>query len=234
MILYYPQIGSTMDAARERVRAGDRQVVGVRAGFQSAGRGRQGGVWAAPPDTCLLATYILYHEEETVAAESPGALAFMAAVAVTEAIREQTGLTASVKWPNDLLLSGRKTAGILIETVTHPLAALVGIGLNVNVPAFPPELAERATSLQIETGRELSVEALEEAVRRRLFAARSRRWSEILAQWRAQDATAGRRYRITLDGREIVGVAEGVNDEGALLLRTPDGVLREALSATSL
>lgn len=234
MILYYPQIGSTMDAARERVRAGDRQVVGVRAGFQSSGRGRQGGVWVAPPDTCLLATYILYPEENADPAEPPGALAFRAAVAVSEAIREQTGLTASVKWPNDLLLSGRKTAGILIETVTQPPAALVGIGLNVNVPAFPPELAERATSLMRETGRELSVEALEEAVRRHLFAARSRQWSEILTQWRARDATAGRRYRIALDGQEIVGVAEGVNDEGALRLRTPDGVLREVLSAASL
>jgi BirA family biotin operon repressor/biotin-[acetyl-CoA-carboxylase] ligase len=234
MILYYPQIDSTMDAARECVRAGDRQVVGVRAGFQSAGRGRQGGVWMAPPDTCLLVTYILYEEERAAPTQPPGALAFTAAVAVTEAIREQTGLTASVKWPNDLLLSGRKTAGILIETVTQPLAALVGIGLNVNVPAFPPELAERATSLMRETGRPLSVKALEESVRRRLFAWRSRGWSEILTQWRAHDVTAGRRYRINLDGQEIVGVAEGVNDEGALLLRTPDGMVREVLSATSL
>lgn len=234
MILYYPQIGSTMDAARERVRAGDRQLVGVRAGFQSSGRGRQGGVWVAPPDTCLLVTYILYLEENAAPAEPPGALAFRAAVAVSEAIREQTGLTASVKWPNDLLLAGRKTAGILIETVAQPPAALIGIGLNVNMPAFPPELAERATSLQRETGRQLSVEALEEAVRRHLFAARSRQWSEILAQWRAHDATAGRRYGVTLDGQQIVGVAEGVNDEGALLLRTPDGVLRAVLSAASL
>jgi BirA family biotin operon repressor/biotin-[acetyl-CoA-carboxylase] ligase len=230
MIRHYPALGSTQDAARACVLAGERHVIGVRADYQSAGRGRRGARWIAPPGTCLLVTYILYGED--CRPERAGRLAFVAAVAVAEAIEAQTGLFPTLKWPNDVLLSGRKAAGILIETVPEAGAALAGIGMNVNVEVFPEDLAQTATSLCIEAGRAFDIAGMEEAVRRALFAARALEWEEALRRWRLWDATTGQRFRAILGGQESVGTAEGVSDSGALVMKREDGTVCEVLSAT--
>jgi BirA family biotin operon repressor/biotin-[acetyl-CoA-carboxylase] ligase len=237
-LIEYDILGSTQDEARARVKAGEGDVIGVRAHYQSAGRGRRGARWEAPAGTCLLVTYIL----RSAGTFSAGRLAFAAAAAICEAIETQTGLSPSVKWPNDVLLSHRKIAGILVETNTNPKSkiqnpkstALVGIGLNVNVQAFPEELAQTATSLLLETGRAFEITAMEEAVRRTLFAAVNLEWREILRRWRARDTTPGLRYQAAVNGQEMKGTAAGVSDIGALVLLLDNGTEVEVFSAVSL
>lgn len=244
ILLEYDALPSTQDAAKEVVRAGRMDVVGVRAGYQSVGRGRRGARWVAPPGACLLVTYILPGKVQDIRRVS-----FGAAVAVCEAIGQVTGLEAAVKWPNDVLLDGRKVAGCLIEhdvvAAGAPRSAmLIGVGLNANVRAFPPPLDQTATSLAVALGRDVDVEALEAALRPALLRATALEWPEVLRRWRARDMTVGRWYRTTLVAAEmdeagesvdveVEGTAIGVTDEGLLRLRLPDFTVVETVAATS-
>lgn len=236
-------VSSTQDEARARLRAGLRGLAGVRAGYQVVGRGQERRRWVAPPDTCLLVTYVL--EGDDCRPERANRLAFVAGVAVCEALRVSAGLEARLRWPNDVVVGGRKLAGILVETVAvwpreraarapqqRPhAAALVGIGLNVNVDRFAPEVGPGATSVLLETGRVHAVEDIEEAVRVALRLSRPLAWEETLARWRALDATAGVRFGAKVEGVAVEGTAEGVADSGALLLRCGERIL-EVMSAT--
>lgn len=238
-LLLYEILGSTQDVARACAKAGKREVVGVLTKHQTAGRGRWGRVWQDVPGDCLLATYILYPDGPQPV--DPGALAFIAAVAVAEAVEEQSGVLATLKWPNDVLANRRKLAGILIETTESPsgeTVALVGVGLNVNIPAFPPPLSRQATSLLLETGRAFSIEAIEDALRKTLFSdyrcAMEQGIESIFARWKQRDITPGSRFRATVNAQEVEGVALGIGESGALLLRTDTGSVIEVLSATSI
>jgi BirA family biotin operon repressor/biotin-[acetyl-CoA-carboxylase] ligase len=138
------------------------------------------------------------------------------------------------------MLSGRKLAGVLIESATPPLKQsatpplfLVGVGINANIDRFPAELETLATSLERETGLLCDVGELEEAVRRNLFQTIELPWSAILARWRDRDDTAGRSYRAAGPGDGLIGTAVGVTDEGMLRLETSDGTV-DVLSATSI
>lgn len=237
VLLEYERVASTMDVARAQLRSAEPDIIGVRTEYQSSGRGRLGASWLAPPGACLLVTYILPASNNPQFARN---LAFAAGVAVAEAIEEVTDLAPRLKWPNDVLVSGRKIAGILIETdsqrpndpTTQRPIHLVGIGINANVDSFPDELATKATSLELETGLLCDVTDLEEAVRRKLFATAFLPWAEILDRWRSRDDTAGRTYRSPGPGDGLAGKAVGVTDEGLLRLETPNGVA-DVLSATS-
>jgi BirA family biotin operon repressor/biotin-[acetyl-CoA-carboxylase] ligase len=225
-LIHFDSLASTQDEARARLLAGENGLVGVRAGFQSAGRGRRGAEWFAPPGECLLVSYVVRNPPD------PRMLALAAGLAVAESVEAVSGLIAGLKWPNDVLLGGRKTAGVLIETCRG--AALVGIGWNVNVAAFPRSLDGIATSMRIETGQETSLDSAEAEVRGRLFDAASiakLRPKEILDAWRARDHSIGRRYRVEPDGPE--GVAAGIADTGELLLRLDTGETIAVLAATT-
>jgi BirA family biotin operon repressor/biotin-[acetyl-CoA-carboxylase] ligase len=225
-LLEYEALPSTQDVARQIAKQGAGDVVGVRASYQSQGRGRRGTAWTAPPESCLLITYILtpFH------ARDAARLSFAAGVAVARTISELCDIEAKVKWPNDLLIGGRKAGGILIDTSGE--SALVGIGLNANVNAFPPDLQSGATSLLIETGREWSIVDLEALLRSHLLRLSVEPWSNVLPLWRQVDDTAGRKYRV-LDGSDREGIAVGVDQDGALLIQHPDGSTTAELSATS-
>lgn len=234
ILLVYETLVSTQEAAKACVKAGETDVVAVQTHYQSGGKGRRGTPWIAPPNTCLLVTY-LFHGANIRDAKH---CSFSAGLAVAEAIEAITGLTTALKWPNDVLINGRKASGILIEsyfvnTSAPRLAVLVGIGLNVNVDSFPPELAEIATSLSIETGQRWKISELEAAVSQSLLASREREWPIILQAWRARDCTVGRRYRATIEGEQAEGIAQGVSDEGMLLLQLKTGEMIETMSATS-
>ena len=133
----------------------------VVADYQTAGRGRQGRAWLAPPDTALLVSILL---RPTGPAERIPQLSLVAGVAVREALA-LAGVETRLKWPNDILLHGKKVCGILLEAASGPLrepGVVVGIGLNVNQERadFAADLRQRATSLSVATGRAWERETL--------------------------------------------------------------------------
>lgn len=221
------RLGSTNDLAKELGRRGAPEGTLVVAEAQDAGRGRLGRSWASPAGVGLYASLILRPPLPPV--ELPR-LTLTVAVAAARALERTAGVSPGIKWPNDLLLHGRKLAGILTELETEAERlryVVVGLGLNVNTPAFPSELADTATSLLLTTGRTHSrlavlqawLEELESLYE--LFLARG--FPEILAQWQARTVTLGRPARVRQGDQEICGLAVGVDPEGALLLQTDGG-----------
>ncbi|MCL6620685.1 MAG: biotin--[acetyl-CoA-carboxylase] ligase [Syntrophobacterales bacterium] len=223
----FSRISSTNDYAKELGRRGAPEGTLVVAEAQEAGRGRLGRTWASPAGVGLYVSLLLRPPLPPV--ELPR-LTLTVAVAAARALERSAGVRPGIKWPNDLLLGGRKLAGILTELETEAERIrylVVGLGLNVNTPVFPPELADTATSLYLATGRPHSrirllrawledFEALYE-----LFLAR--RFPEILAEWQARTVTLGRPVRVRQGEEDLCGVAVGVDPEGALLLQTAGG-----------
>ncbi len=184
----------------------------MTAAEQTAGRGRQGRAWATPAGTALAVSTILR--------DPPPLLTLAAGLAVADVARalDAEGREPQIKWPNDVLLDGRKVSGILAEGRLQDGWAVLGIGVNVAIRAeeFPPELAARATTL----GRE--PEAVEEALT--LLMAALERWlatpvDALLDAYRACDALLGR--DIAWEGGR--GVAAGIADDGRLRVRGDDG-----------
>ncbi len=220
---------STNDQAMQRGRAGAPHGLCVIADTQSRGRGRQGHVWHSPPGENLYLSVLLRLE---LAPMQVPPITLAAGVAVCDTVNA-LGVPASLKWPNDVLVDrtegSAKVSGILTEMSTRGMRAdaiVVGVGLNVNTAAFPPELAH-ATSLRRELGAPLDradvaarlLAALEDRIER--FVAEPTR---VLAQaWRARSRLWGKRLRVTSDGVMIEGVARDLDDDGALVLETEGG-----------
>ena len=207
---------STSDRARALAAAGAPHGTLVTAGEQRAGRGRQGRRWSAPPGRALLMSLVLR--------AWPPLLPIAGAVAVAD-VAALGGGRISIKWPNDVLLDGRKLAGVLAEGRAQEGWAVLGIGLNVAVHAddLPPELRDRAASLGLEPDAiEPTLEALLGALQRRL----AQPTADLLADYRARDALAGRRVRWA----QGEGIARGIDDRGFLLVELPGGA-RAALDA---
>jgi BirA family transcriptional regulator, biotin operon repressor / biotin---[acetyl-CoA-carboxylase] ligase len=206
--LHLKQVASTNERARELAAGGAPHGTLVTASEQSAGRGRQGRTWTAPARKALLCSLVLR--------EPPRLLPLAAGVAVAEV----AGPEASLKWPNDVLVGGRKVAGILVEGRPQEHWAVLGIGLNVALRPgdFPPELRERAGTLG------LGPEAIEPTLERLL--AGLERWipaapGEVLGAVRARDFLLGRAVRWA--GGD--GVGAGIDDDGRLLVTTDGGTV---------
>ncbi|HEY2158054.1 MAG TPA: biotin--[acetyl-CoA-carboxylase] ligase, partial [Isosphaeraceae bacterium] len=142
-IAVWDRVPSTNDIAARAASSRANDGLAVLAEEQTAGRGRRGRTWSAPPRSSILLSVLIFPEG---ALEDPGWLTALGAVAVAEVVAETTGADARIKWPNDVRVDRRKVAGILVE---RGPGAVIGIGLNVNVEVddFPPELADSATSL---------------------------------------------------------------------------------------
>jgi len=198
---------STNDRARALAAAGAPHGTLVTAGEQRAGRGRQGRTWSAPPGRALLASLVLR--------EVPALLAIASAVAVAEAVSPD----AAIKWPNDILLAGRKVAGILAEGRHQEGWAVLGIGVNVAVREhdLPPQVAAAAAGLGLEPAAvEPTLAALLTALERRL----AQEPAAVLEAFRERDALLGREVRWK-HGR---GVAAGIDGAGRLLVDRAGGV----------
>lgn len=207
---------STNERAKALARGGAPHGTLVTAGEQTAGRGRQGRSWVAPPGSAVLMSLVLRELEPGVALAP-----LAAAVAVCEAAEASApSVECRVKWPNDVWVQGRKLAGILIEGRPQEGWAVLGIGLNVTATELPEELREIATSLARETA---SASPSPAQVLARLVAALDRRLAappaDVLAAWRARDALLGREVRWG-DG---AGTAAGIDDDGSLLVTTRAG-----------
>lgn len=212
---------STNEVARQLAAAGAPHGTAVTASEQTAGRGRQGRVWTAPPRRALLLSVVVRELSERHAL-----LPLAAAVAVSEACeRAADGVRCQIKWPNDVWVERRKLAGILVEGRPQDGWAVIGIGVNVSTAAdgFPADLRPTATSLAIAAGGRApaSPDVLLEPLLDALAARLGDEPAEVLAAWRARDALRGEPVR--WDRGE--GVAAGIAETGGLIVRTSDGTL---------
>lgn len=207
---HFARTDSTNTRARELAAAGAPHGTVVTATEQSAGRGRQGRTWTAPPGKALLYSAVLRPLEERHAM-----LPLAVPLAVSKAAEElQPEIECRVKWPNDVLIEGKKLAGILIEARPQDGWAVIGVGLNLTISRdeFPPELKDRATSIFDPL---IATEVLSHHLDRWVAAEPG----DVLTAWRQRDALRGR--EVAWEGGS--GVADGVDDRGYLVVVTPGG-----------
>lgn len=227
----YEEIGSTNDRARELAEDGAEHGEVVVADTQTAGRGRRGRPWVSPPHKNVYFSVVL--RPELPPARAPE-LTLVASLAVCDALR-QAGVNAGIKWPNDLLVDGRKIAGILLELAAEPDRVhwvVLGVGVNVNTAAedFPEELRGEATSILLARGqpapRALFAVACLTALEDWLDVHAEQGFDPIREAWRERSVTLGREVSVKADGRELVGTAADIDEQGALLVRTAGGMER--------
>jgi BirA family transcriptional regulator, biotin operon repressor / biotin---[acetyl-CoA-carboxylase] ligase len=226
-LLYLTSTSSTMDVARSEAEAGAPDGTVVLAEEQTKGRGRLGRVWVSPTGKNLYLTLIMRPPLERLRS-----LSIVAPLAVALAVEDCTGLTPRIKWPNDVLINDRKLSGILIESEIAGEAveyALVGPGINVNLDIEQsPEIADIATSLKRELGRETSREELLAGFLKHFEQLYEDAGTSdaVLQQWRSRLDTLGRDVRVTFRDTVYEGLAEDVDCDGNLILAQPDGTRR--------
>jgi len=222
---------STNDVIEKFARDGVEEGAVVFAESQTKGRGRLGRVWVSPARRGLWFSLLL---RPALRPQEVTQITVTAATALWRAIHRVTGLRSEIKWPNDLLVGGKKVAGILTELsaeldrVKH---VTLGIGVNVNQSPgeFPADVRRLATSLKIESGETVSRPELAVAILRELDRDYSRvcrgKFSAVADEWEMQCTTIGQRVVIQMGSRKIRGCAESLDDDGALLVRTEHGRL---------
>lgn len=223
-VLFAPETDSTNLAARRLAAEGAIDGTVFWSARQSAGRGRLGRSFASP-EGGLYYTMLLDASPEP---ERDLLLTGVAGLAVSRAIERVCAVRCGIKWPNDLLLEGKKVCGILVESFAagQRRCLAVGIGINVNTAELPPELRETAASLRQLTGRVTPLDALAAAMTEELdraLPAARRRDRALWEEYRARCLTVGRRVRLIRGGAECEATALGVAEDYALLVRYDDG-----------
>jgi BirA family transcriptional regulator, biotin operon repressor / biotin---[acetyl-CoA-carboxylase] ligase len=237
---YGARLGSTNDVAAELAAAGAHEGTWVIADEQTAGRGRRGRAWASPPGAGLYLS-IVFRPQPVQHADATSLLTLMAGVAAVRGVRAASGLEPTLKWPNDLVIESagtrkfRKLAGILAEasaTGGDLQFIILGIGINLTPAAYPPDVAMRATSIEGELGRPADralvlveiLAALAEG-RRQLIAGQA---NDVLDAWRRlSPLSVGRRVRwFASPSVAVTGLTQGIDETGALLVKTATGVER--------
>jgi len=227
LLLVLPEVSSTQDWAESLALRGAPDGTVVLAEHQTAGRGRAGRRWLAPPGSSLLVSLILRPDLPT---DRLHLLTALGGLAVLAGIRTITGLACRLKWPNDIVWAGRKLGGLLTQTEIvgdQVTVALLGLGLNVNFdPALYPDLAASATSLQCALGRPVPRLPLLVASLQALATYRPALQTApaaLHAAWRAAIETLGQTVVVTTPTGALAGLAEDVDERGALIVRTPSG-----------
>jgi BirA family biotin operon repressor/biotin-[acetyl-CoA-carboxylase] ligase len=234
-LFYAAEVGSTNDLASAAAERGEPEGTTFVAGAQTAGRGRLGRIWFSPPGAGLYVSTIVRRF-----ALAPW-LTLAGGVAVADGIRAATALPVEIKWPNDVVAVGgagfrarRKLAGILAEASSGPGGlqyVVVGMGLNLGPAAFPPELADRASSVETELGRPVDAGAvlasLLVALNRTLHDVERAGPAALLARWLALSPSAhGTPIEWVDPSGPQRGTTAGLADDGALLARTKGGLAR--------
>jgi BirA family biotin operon repressor/biotin-[acetyl-CoA-carboxylase] ligase len=232
-ILHYRmETESTNLEAKQLAAAGAPEGSVVTADFQSAGRGRLGRNWVSPAGENLYFSVIL---RPPVVSYRVPQITLLSAAAIHRALVETlSGIDARIKWPNDIVVGGKKICGVLCEMQADPDTThfvVVGIGINVNQRKFPPDLLERATSLRLESGSSLC--------RPELLAGVLNRFEELYLQWLREDDLGfilpylerysllqGRDVIVDQLTRQITGTVKGIAPGGELLLGMADGTVR--------
>ena len=234
-IQVFQETSSTSDILERLARDGVREGVVVFAESQTRGRGRLGRQWVSPTGRGLWFSVLL---RPSLRPQAVTRITVAAAVALTRAIRRVVPLRPEIKWPNDIMLHGRKLAGVLTElsgeldSVRH---VSLGIGMNVNLVEsdFPPAVRSLATSLRLELGHAVDRPALAAALLRELDRAYADvcagRFAGLADEWSDQCTTLGKVVTVNLGAHRFVGRAEALDDEGALLVRTEHGRLERVI-----
>lgn len=230
-VFYLPSVTSTNEVAKKLAAEGCPEGTLVAAEEQTAGRGRLGRRWVSPPGGLWFSLVL----RPGLALTDLGLLTVAAAVALRRAVQAAAGVQAEIKWPNDLLVNGRKIAGILAEASGElgcAVQVILGVGVNINqrTEDFSEELRERATSLRAVLGRpapRLPVLRAFLSSFEELYAGIGRnRCETVLAEAAAHSATLGRRVRVTAGGRVFEGLALRLDPDGALVLGNDEGEAR--------
>lgn len=224
-------VTSTSDIAWAWADAGCPEGTVVFAEEQVTGRGRFGRRWECPRGDGLLMSVVLRPRDGAV---GPAHLTAAAALATAEAAAEVAGVDAAIRWPNDVIVGGRKLAGVLVERRGGEglLPCVLGIGLNVNVSVdrLPDALRGIATSLRAEAGRSFELEAVAAAVLRRLDAryreAGSGGWEGVAAAWRGRCGLVGETIAVDVQGERVCGIVVGVDALAGLELELAGGARR--------
>ena len=231
---FFLETGSTNDIAAALAENGASQGTTVLASTQTAGRGRFGRAWFSPPGAGLYVSIVCRNERAAPLVTLAGG------VAVADGVRNATGLPVHIKWPNDIVIDDRraagrrKLAGILAEATSSPDGlqyVILGFGINLSPAAYPPELADRATSIEVELGRPVDGAAVLAEILA-VFAERFRELEKgefisVLKRWR-ELAPSSRGAAVEWDtpsGR-TTGISAGIDDAGALLVRVGDRMER--------
>ena len=233
--VYFDATDSTNIQARRLAEAHAPHGTLVVSDRQDGGKGRRGRSWASPSGVGIWMSLILRPE---IAPSSASMLTLAAALAVREGIQEETGLSPLIKWPNDLVLNGKKICGILTEMSTELMEiqyVITGIGINVNQREFPSEIRDTATSLSLEAGRSFRRSSLIAAILKAFekdYAAflKTGDLSLLLEEYNACLVNRGKEVCILDPSGEYRAVAEGIDESGSLLVTLPDGTRREIIS----
>lgn len=232
-IYFYEETDTTNNRARELALEGAPEGTLVVAEKQTAGRGRRGKVWESPLGTGIWMSLVL--RPQIMPAEA-SVLTLLCGLATAEAIEAETGLSAGIKWPNDILINGKKAVGILTEMdceMSEVHFVIPGIGINVNTASFPPEIADIATSLYLECGKTVSRRRLVHKVLERLEEhyetfLRTGSFAAMLEDYRKLCITLGKEVHVL--GREpFFAEALDITPEGELLVRRADNGKEEVV-----
>lgn len=220
----FGSVGSTNDVARRLASSGEPEGTVVVAGSQSAGRGRRGAEWFSPPGGLWLSMVL----RPEVPLERAWGLSIVGAVAVASAVRRSCELPGRIKWPNDVFVSGRKLAGVMVESAGDG-AFILGVGVNANVrhEDLPRNRWYEATSVMVERGEACSRSELfgrllaETESRYSLFTGSDQR--SLTDEWRSLSLVFGERVRVERGGELLEGTVFGLEEDGAVVLRLLDG-----------
>lgn len=227
-VIYYDETDSTNNRAKEAGNNKEPHGTLFVADMQMAGKGRRGRVWKSPSGSSIYMTILLYPDIPPVKAPQ---LTLIMAIAVAEGIREVTGLETKIKWPNDIVVNGKKICGILTEMSTeidYINHVVIGIGINVNMESFPEDIAKTATSLRIEAGKEFRRFELIAAIMEHFEKAyeavcESGSLEPIMEDYNRLLVNCGRRVRVLEPEHEYDALALGIDKTGELQVECEDG-----------
>ena len=231
-VVYYDETDSTNNQAKAYGEKGEAHGTLFVADMQAAGKGRRGRVWVSPAGSSIYMTILLH--PDVLPTKAPQ-LTLVMAMAVAEGIRKVTGLETKIKWPNDIIVNGRKVCGILTEMSTeidYINYVVIGDGINVNQETFPEEIRDTATSLKIETGssvrRSVLIATIMECFEQfyEVFMT-TEDLSGLQERYNAMLVNLGREVRVLEPGNEYEAHALGINRTGELIVRTVDGQEKE-------
>ncbi len=235
-IYVYNETSSTNDVALSLAEKYNSEGIVILTEGQTKGRGRLGRTWFFLPQKCILCSIIL---KSNILSERLNLLTIGVSVAISKAIREVTSLLAYIKWPNDVIIKGKKVCGILAEKRKMKTGFIVigfGINVNLNKEDLPPDLCGKATSLKMECSKKVSrVELVQKVlfeIEKVYLYLEKGEGSLMFEEWKEMSSILGKQVRAILQNEVVEGQALGIDPDGALILRLDSGISKRITEGT--